>query len=202
MSTFRSRIILAALSGFLAVLTGCASTPDRIVGAPEAVVVQPTPDSPKITLPAGTAPAFTPGPILARDLVSAAYNLDEAVRVGAIPANDPAVACVHDALQHSGLDGGGAVQRQSFEPKKDGVVSMGAILYIMVEQARTQAAAAKAFELSPACLQIIGRLQVDALKATAKAGLAVLPGAIAGGAVGDLKAISGGVKMLEAMPRR
>lgn len=200
MSTLRSIVTLIAAL----ILTACASTPDLIVGASAPIVTQATPDSPRVVTPSPAAPAplLTPGPILAKDLVSATYNLDEAVKIGALSATDPAVGCMHDVLRQAGLDSNGApaVERQSFVPKKDGAVSVGTTLYIIAAQARQ--AAAQRFELAPECLQIVGRIHVDALKLTARAGAAALPSAIAGGLVGDVHAIGSGVKMLEAMPKR
>lgn len=189
-----NRIILAAFVVASAMLAACASTPDLIVGAPVA--------SPTATAAVEFAPppVITPGPILAKDLLSAAYNFDEAVKIGALSATDPAVSCIHDALKQAGLEGAAAADRQSFVPRKDGVVSLGATLYILAAQARVQAS--HRFELSPQCLEIVGRIHIDALKLTTKAGLAAIPGAISGGIVGDVHAIGAGVKMLEAMPKR
>lgn len=139
--------------GFLALIialiamSGCASTPDKITGAP-----------------AGGIPITNT--VLATDLQSASYNLDKAVEVGALLPDDPAPKCLHAVLRSAGLETvPGATPAASFEPKKDGIASAGSIAYIIVQQAKR----AVPVQVDPACEALVGRIAIDGAKAANKA---------------------------------
>ena len=104
--------------------------------------------------------------VLGKDLAAAKFNLDNAIAVGALPADDPAAGCVTAVLADLGLD----KDAVSFEPQREGVVSTGAIIYIRVAQAK---AFKDSFKLPSDCDAVLGRLVIDSVKAGSKA----LPGA-------------------------
>lgn len=141
-----------------AALAGCASTPSLITGG----------------APTGGIP-LSKGTILATDLVSAAYNLDKAVEVGALLPDDPAPKCLHAVLVKAGLETApGAVTPASFEPKNDGIASLGTIAYIIVQQAKR----AVPVQVSPDCEALVGRIAIDGAKAANKAAVSLIPGLI------------------------
>jgi len=114
--------------------------------------------------PPGQGPAVDPNSALAKDLVSAAYNLDNAVLVGALPADDPAPACVHGVLINAGIElPPGTTAPASFEPKRDGLVSAGAIAYIKIQQLKAQSG--KVLKVPVSCKALIGQIMVDGLTA-------------------------------------
>lgn len=111
-----------ALALLLVLLAGCAT---------------PISKSSAIPLPAGVA----------KDLVAAGWNLDQAVLVGALDATDPAVGCIHGVLAEAGLDTPACVPPvapatapvcppapASFIPENSGAVSAGSIAYIHAQQ--------------------------------------------------------------------
>jgi hypothetical protein len=111
---------------------------------------------------------------IAKDLQGAAYNLDQAVAIGVLPANDPAPVCLHDVLVKAGIEIPiGAPAVKSFAPKKDGVASAGAIAYILAQQAKS----VKPLEVSVSCEQLVGKIVIDGAKALNKAAPSI-PGLI------------------------
>lgn len=105
---------------------------------------------------------------IATDLQSAAYNLDQAVAVGALTADDPAPKCVHDVLVKAGIElPAGQAAPKSFTPKHDGVASAGAIAYILAQQAK--ALQGTVGQVSPNCEALVGRIVIDSAKAAGKA---------------------------------
>lgn len=133
----------------LALLLGaCASTPTQISGAPAASI------------------PISPTSVLGTDLQSASYNLDMAVQVGALTADDPAPKCLHAVLQKAGLEPvPGAAAPASFAPKNDGIASAGAIAYIIVQQAKR----AVPVQVDPQCEALVGRIAIDGATAVNKA---------------------------------
>jgi hypothetical protein len=102
------------------------------------------------------------------DLQSAAYNLDNAVLVGALSADDPAPKCIHDVLVKGGIElAPGSVPAQSFAPKNDGVASAGAIAYIIAQQAK--AIAKQGVQVDVSCEALLGRVVIDGVKSFNKA---------------------------------
>lgn len=106
-----------------------------------------------------------PDSIVARDLIAAAYNLDEAVQIGALAADDPAPKCLHAILQRSGLELTPGSTARSFTPKNDGVASAGAIAYIVAQQLKT----AKVAPVDPSCEALLGRVVLDGVSTARRA---------------------------------
>lgn len=151
------RLLFAALAALS--VAGCASTPSQISGAP----------------PGGGVTVTSP--TIVTDLQSAAYNLDNAVAVGALAATDPAPACMHDILVKAGVElPAGAVPAKSFTPKYDGVASAGTVAYILVQQAKQLQASG--VQVDPSCEALVGRVVIDGMKATNKAAVSLIPGIV------------------------
>jgi len=132
-------------------LAGCASVPEKISTTPTGA----------------TAPIQITNPTIITDLQSATENLDDAVRIGALPADDPAPKCLHDLLQRAGIEARpGAAPIQSFEPKNDGIASLGSIVYIQVQQAK--AIAGQITPPSRDCTSLIGTFVIDGATALSK----------------------------------
>lgn len=130
----------------LIVLAGCA-TPPQISASP--------------------LPAIT-NPTIVTDLQSAAFDLDSAVAVGALAADDPAPKCLHDVLQKAGIETPpGATAAASFTPKIDGAASAGAVAYILAQQAKRLMHGGVTVDVS--CEALLGRVVIDGVKTTAKA---------------------------------
>lgn len=137
----------------LLLLSACASTPNKIMGG--------TADS--------SSPVVIPitSPTIATDLQSASYNLDQAVAIGALAADDPAPKCVHGILQQAGIEvPAGMSAPQSFTPKNDGVASLGAIAYIQIQQARQLTG--RGITVPMDCKALIGQFVIDGLSAAGK----------------------------------
>ena len=98
------------------------------------------------------------------DLTATQYNLNQAVAVGALSANDPAPTCVNQAVAVLGL----GAQGKSFTPQLAGVVSAASIAYIRAQQVKALAGSGT-LQVPPACLQVLGQMQLDALAAAIKA---------------------------------
>jgi hypothetical protein len=148
------KTIIVAL---LFLLSGCVSTPALISGT-----------SPGEAVPITNRTVVT-------DLQAAAYNLDNAVLVGALPADDPAPKCIHDILVKAGIElPPGVSPPQSFKPKNDGVASLGAIAYILAQQAK-QIASSGAFKTDAVCEAVLGRVVIDGMKAVNNA-IPLIPG--------------------------
>lgn len=107
---------------------------------------------------------------IVKDLKSAAYNLDQAIAIGVLPEDDPAAGCVHSVLSGLGLDDTDTAA-QTFMPKRDGLISRGAVLYIRARQ--LEKAKATRADLPSDCKAIIGQIVIDAVKVVRS----VLPGA-------------------------
>ena len=116
-----------------------------------------------------TGPAVSPNSVLGADLVATASNLDQAIAIGVLPANDPADVCIHGVLVQVGLENApNTPAPASFEAVRKGLVSEGSIVYIRVQQLKNL----KVVGISDQCYALLGKLQVDGLKA------AVVPFAI------------------------
>jgi len=116
------------------------------------------------------------GGFVASDLKAAAYNLDQAIAIGVLPEDDPAASCVHAVLGDLGLDGDGtATVAQSFQPKRDGLISTGAVLYIRARQLE-KAREAGRFKLPKDCKAIIGQIVIDAAKVARRGLRSLIPG--------------------------
>jgi hypothetical protein len=137
-------------------LAGCALVPERISGTPAA----------------GSLPIPITNPTIVTDLQSAAYNLDNALAVGALAANDPAPGCLHGILVKAGIEiPAGTVAPKSFAPKNDGVASAGAIAYILAQQAKQITKGG--FTVDPSCEALLGRVVIDGVTAVNKTVLSI-----------------------------
>jgi hypothetical protein len=85
------------------------------------------------------AAAQTPAPAsettVQAGLLNAEWNLDQAIALGMLPANDHADACMHAALTKIGIEPAqagkpGAKSPASFTPRVTDLISGGAVLYI------------------------------------------------------------------------
>ena len=99
-------------------------------------------------------------PIIAEGLKEAAANFDGAVAVGALPADDPAPACVHGVLADLGLEGPVA---PSFTPHVTTPMGAASVLYIRAHQVQNGAP-----QVPASCKELIGGLMIDLAKAAAE----------------------------------
>jgi len=106
-------------------------------------------------------PSVSPTSVLGTDLLATASNLDQAIAIGVLPTNDPAAVCVHGVLVQVGLEGTSGPAPASFTASRKGLVSEGSIVYIRVAQLKSL----KTVGISPECYALLGKLQVDGLKA-------------------------------------
>lgn len=106
-----------------------------------------------------------PPPLIAKDLLSAADNLDQAVVIGALSADDPAPKCLHSILQRSGLELPPGATNRSFTPKNDGVASAGAIAYIVAQQLKN----VKSAPVDTNCEALLGRVVLDGVNSAKQA---------------------------------
>lgn len=121
-------------------------------------------------------------------LQNAAFNLDNAMAIGALPGTDPASACVHGVLKQLGADvtvtptgvtpvalpsGGTAT---SFTPKVSDLISGGSVAYILFQQAKQVQAGGIA--VPTGCAAIVGQIVIDGAKTGINAGVGVLTGGL------------------------
>ena len=94
-----------------------------------------------------------------KDLVAAAYNLDQAVAIGALKPDDPAPKCVHGVLIQAGIEvPPGTPAPGSFTPQKEGLVSIGSIAYIKAQQLK-----GVKLVVPVDCKALIGQMVIDGL---------------------------------------
>lgn len=147
---------------FALAIAGCA-TPPPISTNPLQTVTS-------VVLPAG-------GTVLT-GLQNAAFNLDEAVLIGVLPATDPAAGCVHGVLKQIGADVvltmgvempvPGAAAAATFTPKITDLLSAGSVAYILAQQAK-QIAANPGILVPVSCDQIVGQFVIQSINAPANA---------------------------------
>ena len=112
-------------------------------------------------------------PTVVTDLQDAAYNFDNAVLVGALPATDPAPKCIHGILQQAGIEvPAGVSAAKSFTPKNGGAISAGSIAYIQAQQLK--ATLGQGVVVPQDCKALIGSVVIDGLTAVNKVGAAVI----------------------------
>jgi len=139
------RTLYLLLAIFL--LAGCVSTPSVITSQP--------------------TPPVLKSKTIVSDLQAAAYNLDQAVAIGALPADDPAPKCLHAVLIKAGIEvPAGQPPAKSFEPKNDGLASLGSIAYIQVQQAK--ALRGEKTPVSVDCRALLGTFVLDGAAGLAK----------------------------------
>lgn len=166
--------IIAVL--FALALAACASTPDKIVSVPafSPPPTAATKDTPVVAAPAPLPVAIT-NPTIIDDLKGATDNLDQAVAIGALPANDPAPKCFHDVLKQAGIEvPPGTAPPASFTPHKDGLASLGSILYIQIQQAKAMQNAATALQVTVDCKALLGQFVLDGAAGLNKVGKTAL----------------------------
>lgn len=98
-------------------------------------------------------------------LQDAAWNLDQAVAVGALDAADPAPGCLHAALADLGI----GANLPSFKPKVSDLISAGSIAYIRAQQAKKLSGGVV---VAQSCKAIIGEIVLD----IGAAGKGLIPG--------------------------
>lgn len=98
----------------------------------------------------------------ATDAQDAQANLTQAVAVGALPANDPALACVTQANAALGI---GAAPGPSFTPKVSGIESFASVAYIRAQQLKKSGAG---MAIPDSCKIILENMHLDALAAGVK----------------------------------
>jgi hypothetical protein len=112
------------------------------------------------------AVAATPvGQTVQQGLLDAEWNLDQAIKVGALPVSDPADACMHAALTQIGIEpsasGTPATPPASFTPKVSDLISGGSVLYILAQQALA-AKASGGLAVPVSCEAVIGQFVIQA----------------------------------------
>lgn len=109
------------------------------------------------------------------DLLSAEWNLDQAIAVGALAPDDPADKCLHGALTQIGIEppppGTTPTVPPSFAPKNDGLVSLGAVLYVRFQQLK-KLQGGGSLTIPTDCKALVGQFVLDA----GAAGIKGLPG--------------------------
>lgn len=154
-----------AFAFFLGILGGCAQAP---------ISANPVQSSVQALVPAQIQHTVE------TDLLSAEWNLDQAILIGALPKDDPADACLHSSLTLIGIepspDGSTAPPPPTFTPKNDGLVSLGAIAYVRLQQAK-KLTGGGSIQVPQGCKTIIGQFVLDAGAAGVKAfpGAGILP---------------------------
>lgn len=78
-------------------------------------------------------PTTAPGKLIVNDLKAASMNLNSAVRVGALTADDPAPGCIQNALNRFGEG------QETFEPELSGIISLSSVAYIRARQLENRA---------------------------------------------------------------
>lgn len=94
--------------------------------------------------------------VVKNDLTAATANVNNAVKLGLLPTNDPAVVCLNAIAARAAAD-------VSFTPEVNGLISAGSVAYIAAQLAK------KGVQIDPQCEQLVGRVVLDGAKATAKA---------------------------------
>lgn len=121
---------------------GCSSTP-QISSNPRADLIK----NSKI------------GDRVVQGLKDAKTNLDNAVTVGILADDDPALLCVADVLKRLGV---GEEEGMSFEPVISDLISAGSVAYIykkILEDLRTGG-----LNVSNDCKALIGEIVIDAIR--------------------------------------
>lgn len=153
---------LAALP-LLALLAGCANPPPISANPVQSAVNQ--------------VSAVAPGPVqtVETGLLNAEWNLDQAIAIGALPANDPADVCMHQALTQIGIEpapaGTATPPIKSFVPRETDLISTGAVIYIQIQQAK-KIAGGGSITVPVSCKAVIGQFVLDA----GALGIKLLPG--------------------------
>lgn len=101
---------------------------------------------------------------ITQGLQDASFNLDNAVTVGALDAQDAAPACLHSALKQLGIDPTSPTpDAASFTPKVSDLISAASVAYIRARQAEKLAGTGVTVDVS--CKALIGQIVLDGGKA-------------------------------------
>jgi hypothetical protein len=113
------------------------------------------------------------GKTVQQGLLDSEWNLDQAIAIGVLPANDPADACLHAALTQIGIEPGTTppATAQQFTPRISDLISGGSVLYILAQQAK-QLKGAAGITVPVACEAVVGKFVLDA----GALGLNAIPG--------------------------
>lgn len=95
-------------------------------------------------------------PVVKNDLASATANVNNAVKLGFLAPDDPAVTCLNAIAAKAAAD-------VSFTPEVNGLISAGSVAYIATQLAK------KGITVDPQCEALVGRVVIDGASATAKA---------------------------------
>lgn len=114
---------------------------------------------------------ISPDSGVGKDLLAAAFNLDNAIAIGVLPADDPAASCIHGVLKQAGIETPpGAPAVASFIPEDKGAVSVGSIAYIRAQQLQ----GLKGLQVPLGCEAVIGKFVVDGLATANKVAIGSL----------------------------
>lgn len=112
-----------------------------------------------------------------KGLVDAAYNLNSAIAVGILPADDPAAACFNETLTTLGIDptsGAPIKAAGSFVPREGDLISAGSVAYIYAQQAGSLLNGG--ITVPVGCEALIGKVVLDAARLASKLpGIPMLP---------------------------
>lgn len=108
------------------------------------------------------------GGTIVQGLRDSSFNLDNAVTVGALDANDAAPACLHSVLKQLGIDPTSpSIPAASFTPKVSDLISAASVAYIRARQAERAAGTGVTVDVS--CKALIGQIVIDSGKAAMQA---------------------------------
>lgn len=96
---------------------------------------------------------------VAQGLVDASWNLNEAVRVGALLPDDAGPKCLNRIVADLGLLAD-SPERPSFKPRVNGPISGAAVVYIRAKQALRE----KAQDVSFECKALVGEIMIAAVR--------------------------------------
>lgn len=144
---------LISLAALALALAGCPNTPIS--------------QNPVADVTSGLPPVG--GISITQGLQEAAYNLDNAVAVGALTKADPAPACVHGVLVTIGADVvvtptgytpvAPAGNVASFTPKESDLISIGSVAYIRIQQAKQLVNGG--LQAPTSCEALLGQILID-----------------------------------------
>lgn len=162
--------ILVLVGAVAALLAGCTNGP-----AVAPISANPLQDVSGIIAPLAPSTGPSLQGTVTQGLLDASWNLDQAVAVGALDAQDAAPACLHSVLGDLGIDPANpATAAPNFTPHVSDLISGGSVIYIRARQAE-KAAASGGPTFSLSCKALIGQFVIDAGKLAQRVGGA-MPG--------------------------
>lgn len=148
---------LIFVSSILAGLIGCANPPQ--------ITKSPVTEIASVLSPSGGTDMISQG------ILNAQYNFNQAVQLGILSATDPAPGCLNSVATMLGL---GASAPPGFTPRVTDLISAGSVGYIYIQQLKTLTGSS--LQVSPACMQLIGQIVIDANRAGLRLGAGALGG--------------------------